>query len=48
MELIEGAWLLAPASDEVIYQVDTAVMWDHVLRGLGVEPATLIATRGVH
>jgi putative transcriptional regulator len=47
-ELIEGAWLLAPASDEVIFQVDTAVMWDHVLRGLGVEPATLIATRGVH
>jgi putative transcriptional regulator len=48
MELAEGAWLLAPASDEVIFDVDSTVMWDHVLRSLGVEPATLIATRGVH
>ena len=48
MELSEGAWLVAPVSDEVIFQVDPPLMWDHVLRGLGVEPATLIAGRGIH
>jgi putative transcriptional regulator len=48
MELSEGAWLVAPVSDEVIFGVDSPLMWDHVLRGLGVEPATLIAGRGIH
>lgn len=48
MELAEGAWLLAPVSREVVFDVDTAQMWDHVLRSMGIEPATLIATRGVH
>lgn len=48
MELAEGAWLVAPVSDEVIFEVDVSVMWDHVLRTLGIEPATLIATRGIH
>jgi putative transcriptional regulator len=47
-ELAEGAWLLAPVSREVVFDVDTGEMWDHVLRSLGIEPATLIATRGVH
>lgn len=47
-ELAEGAWLVAPMTREVIFEVDSTVMWDHVLRSLGVEPATLIATRGVH
>ena len=41
-------WLVAPATDEVVFHVDSTLMWDHVLRSLGVEPATLIATRGVH
>lgn len=48
MELAEGAWLVAPVSDEVVFEVDASVMWDHVLRTLGIEPATLIATRGIH
>jgi putative transcriptional regulator len=47
-ELAEGAWLLAPVSREVVFDVDTSRMWEHVLRSMGIEPATLIATRGVH
>ena len=47
-ELCEGAWLLAPVSRDVIFEVDASVMWDHVLRSLGIDPATLVATRGVH
>jgi putative transcriptional regulator len=47
-ELSEGAWIVAPMSREVVFEVDTSVMWDHVLRSLGIEPSTLVATRGVH
>lgn len=47
-ELSEGAWIVAPVSREVVFEVDTSVMWDHVLRSLGIEPSTLVATRGVH
>ena len=47
-ELSEGAWLLAPVSDQVVFEVDPSGMWEHVVRSLGIEPATLVATRGVH
>ena len=48
MEMSEGAWLVAPASAELVFSVDPEELWEHVLRRLGVDPATLIATRGVH
>jgi len=47
-ELSEGAWIIAPVSRDVVFEVDPTVMWDHVLRSLGIEPSTLVATRGVH
>ena len=47
-ELAQGAWLVAPACPEVVFGVDPDAMWDHVVRSLGIDPATLIATPGVH
>ena len=47
-ELSEGAWLFAPLKNDVIFDVDPEAMWEHVVRSLGIEPATLMATRGVH
>jgi putative transcriptional regulator len=47
-ELAEGAWLLAPAEGRVVFEVPCDEMWTHVVRSLGVEPATLVASRGVH
>jgi putative transcriptional regulator len=47
-ELAEGAWLLAPAEGRVVFEVAYDEMWTHVVRSLGVEPATLVASRGVH
>ncbi len=47
-ELIEGSWLIAPVSREVVFEVEAAAMWEHVVRSLGIEPSTLVATRGVH
>jgi putative transcriptional regulator len=47
-ELAEGAWLLAPAEGRVVFEVPSDEMWTYVVRSLGVEPATLVASRGVH
>lgn len=47
-ELSEGAWLTAPVSREVLFHVDYEDVWVRVLRDLGIEPATLVASRGVH
>lgn len=47
-ELAEGAWLIAPVVGDVVFGVGIDEMWAHVVRSLGVEPATLVASRGVH
>jgi putative transcriptional regulator len=47
-ELAQGAWLVAPLSPEVVFDVPADEMWDHVLRAMNIDPATLIATAGVH
>ncbi len=47
-ELAQGAWLLAPASPEVVFDVEPEAMWEHVVRSLGIDPTTLVATPGVH
>ena len=47
-EMAQGAWLVAPACPDTVFGVSPEVMWDHVVRGMGIDPATLIATPGVH
>lgn len=48
MELAQGAWLLVPASAEVAFAPCEDELWLRVIRDLGVDPATLISTPGVH
>lgn len=47
-ELQQGAWLVAPLDGSSVFEVDPDDMWSHILRSLGIEPATLVASRGVH
>ena len=47
-EMAEGVWLTVPGSREAIFSLDHESMWDAVVRSLGIEPATLIQTPGVH
>lgn len=47
-ELAQGAWLLAPACADVVFRVDADAMWEHVVRSLGIDPSSLVATPGVH
>ena len=48
MELAQGAWVVAPLSSDVVFDVPKEAMWDHVLRAMKIDPATLISTAGVH
>lgn len=47
-ELSQGAWVLAPLSRAVVFEVDAERMWEHVWRSLGIDPATVVSTPGVH
>jgi putative transcriptional regulator len=47
-ELSQGAWLIAPVEREALFDVEAEAMWAHVVRSLGIEPATLVSGRGVH
>lgn len=47
-EIAQGAWLSAPATPELVFGVQPEEMWDRVVRGLGVDPSTLVSTSGVH
>ena len=47
-ELAQGAWVVAPLSPDVVFDVPPEAMWDHVLRAMNIDPGTLISTAGVH
>lgn len=47
-ELTQGAWLVAPLSREVVFGVSSDGLWEHVWHSLGIDPATIVSTPGVH
>ena len=47
-ELAQGAWLVAPAEPAFVFETELDEMWTQVVRSLGIEPATLVSSRGVH
>jgi putative transcriptional regulator len=47
-EIGQGAWIVAPASPRIVFDTAHDAMWEKVLEGLGINPATLVATAGVH
>jgi putative transcriptional regulator len=47
-EMAQGAWLVAPCSKDAVFHVPYDEMWSHVVKQLGIDPATLVSTRGVH
>ncbi len=47
-ELTSGAWLFTEASAPGVLDGDPAALWDSTLRGMGVDPAMLLSSKGVH
>ena len=48
VELSQGAWLALPIDETTVFNTPFEQMWDQVVRSLGIDPATLVATGGVH
>jgi putative transcriptional regulator len=46
-ELVEGSWLLVPATPELIFDVPAEDMWETAIRSLGVDPGSIVPGHGV-
>ena len=47
-ELAHSAWLMADIDRDVVFDIDSAAMWETVIRRLGADPAALQTSHGVH
>jgi putative transcriptional regulator len=47
-EMSQGAWLVAPPNCAAVFKSSNDSMWDETVRSLGIEPASLVSTQGVH
>jgi putative AlgH/UPF0301 family transcriptional regulator len=39
---------VAPLTTPAVFEVPEAQLWDHAWRLLGIDPATVISTPGIH
>jgi putative transcriptional regulator len=47
-ELAHGAWVVAPLTIDSVFEVDAERLWEHAWGLLGIDPATVVSTPGVH
>lgn len=47
-ELAGGAWVVAPLDKTGVLKIPESDLWGHAWRQIGVDPATVVATSGVH
>ena len=47
-EMKQGAWLDAKSSLAYILETDSELLWEKILRDMGIEPANLVSVGGVH
>lgn len=47
-ELAQSAWLMADVDVDLVFDVDSTVMWETAIRRLGADPSMLQTSRGVH
>lgn len=48
VEMTAGAWLLAPASPELVFAPEPDAMWGAAIASLGIDPTSLVPAEGVH
>lgn len=47
-ELTAGAWLLAPASEKLVFDVPAEKTWEAALREMGIDPVQLMHSGAMH
>jgi putative transcriptional regulator len=48
MELTQGSWLAVPSRPDFVFDGREEEVWQRVLGALGIDPASLVPTPGVH
>jgi putative transcriptional regulator len=47
-ELTESSWLISEVSTDIVFDTEPAAMWEAAIRRLGVDPAALQTSSGIH
>ncbi len=47
-EIAAGAWLVAPADSDVVFETPGDRVWETVLLAMGINPAMLVSTQGIN
>jgi len=47
-ELTESSWLISDVSRDIVFETKPADMWEAAIRRLGVDPAALQTSSGIH
>ena len=47
-ELALGAWIVAPVNREAVFGMAPETIWGNIWLDLGINPATLVSSPGVH
>jgi putative transcriptional regulator len=47
-ELTESSWLISEVATDIVFETESAMMWEAAIRRLGVDPAALQASSGIH
>ena len=47
-ELTESSWLISDVARDIVFETNSAEMWEAAIRRLGVDPSALHASTGIH
>ena len=47
-ELAHSAWLMGDVETDLIFDIDTTIMWETAIKRLGADPSALQTSHGVH
>ncbi|RIK96793.1 MAG: hypothetical protein DCC71_22145 [Proteobacteria bacterium] len=47
-EIAAGAWVVAPLDRSALFGIPEEELWSHAWQLLGIDPATIVSTPGVH
>jgi putative transcriptional regulator len=47
-EMAEGSWLHADINKDILFNSPAEHMWEHCLKNIGIDPESIVQSRGVH
>jgi putative transcriptional regulator len=47
-EMAQGSWLHADINTEILFDSPAENMWERCLKNIGIDPESIVQSRGVH